>query len=299
MILYHPLSTRHLELSSCICRHSGDLTVPYKYVDGSPLTLSIYFPPEHQTGKRYPLFVFVHGGGWTNRRIFPDQSHWAGDYLGFLARYYAEKGYICVSIDYRTLGSGKDASPYELIDLYEDCADAVTYLKTREAEFGLDFTHSIVLGESAGGHLAGALATFSYRDQPQFQKAILVNPITDLLDSRWMQFLPSESTHPVLQGKSKAEQALFLSPAHQIGSHTPETLLIHGTADTVVRPMHAQSFYDEMCRHNRKAQLHWIADTNHAFLLAEYMQESQLSLDAAAIAMEIIDAFLRQSSLAP
>lgn len=293
MITYHALTPGHCDLSDCIRKHSGDLTIPYKYVDTTPLTLSFYFPSEYQPKNSYPVFVFVHGGGWTDRKIFPDQTQWAGDYLGFLARYYAKKGYVSVSIDYRTLGSGKVGSKYELIDLYEDCADAVVYIKNHASEYGLDFSRSTVLGESAGGHLAGALATFTYRDQPQFQKAILINPLTDLLDSRWTRVIPNESAHPVLRGKSQAEQALFLSPARHIGSHTPETLLIHGTADTVVRPMHAQIFYDEMFQHNRKAQLHWIADTNHAFLLAEYMQETQMSLDAAAIAIEIIDAYLQ------
>ncbi len=49
------------------------------------------------------------GGGWTSRTVFEDQRAWAGDHLGYLARYYADKGYISVSIDYRLMRENGEA----------------------------------------------------------------------------------------------------------------------------------------------------------------------------------------------
>ena len=96
----------------------------------------------------------------------------------------------------------------------------------------------------------------------------------------------------MLMGQSRLEMAYLLSPTYHISNLTPQVLLLHGTADTVVRLRHSQSFYDEMCLHKRDAQLHLISDTEHAFLLAEYQLEKGKSLSAAAIAVEIIDNWL-------
>ena len=292
MVYYHPLTEKKTDSSDCIKSHSGDETVAYKTVEGRPLYLSMYYPTDYNPKTKYPVFVFVHGGGWAGRRIFSDQEHWAGDHLGFLARYYAKKGYVSVSIDYRLMQENGQKDGYQLIDLYEDCADAVAYLKENAEKYGLDFEQSGLLGESAGGYLAAALATFTYRDQPVFQKAILVNAITDLLDSQWNQRVPRESAHPMLKGKSELETAYLLSPVYQIDHCTPRTLLLHGTEDSVVRLRHSRSFYDEMCLHKREAELHLIGDTEHAFLLAEYQMEKMKSLSAAAMAIEIMDRWL-------
>ncbi len=292
MVYYHHLTEKEIDITNCIKNHSGDETVAYKTVDGKPICLSLYYPPGYDTKEKYPVFVFVHGGGWAGRRIFSDQEHWAGDHLGFLARYYAGKGYVSVSIDYRLMQENGQKDGSGLMDLYEDCVDALVYLKEHESCYGLDFERSVLLGESAGGYLAAALITLPYLAHPMFQRAILVNPITDLLDSQWYQRVPKESDHPVLRGRSKVEIAHGLSPVYHISDGTPETLLLHGIRDSVVRPRHARSFYDEMCLHKREAQLHWISDTDHAFLLAEYQMEKGNSLSAAAMAIEIMDCWL-------
>lgn len=292
MVYYHPLIEKKQDFSDCIRDHSGDETVVYKTVEGTPLHLSLYYPPDYQKEEKYPVFVFVHGGGWAGRRIFSDQEDWAGDHLGFLARYYAKKGYVSVSIDYRMMQENGQKDGYQLIDLYEDCSDAVAYLRKHKEKYGLDFEKSVLLGESAGGYLAATLAAFPYLKQSAFQKVILVNSITDLLDSQWNQRVPAKSANPLLMGRSRLEMAYLLSPIYHISNLTPQVLLLHGTEDTVVRLRHSRSFYDEMCLHKRDAQLHLISDTEHAFLLAEYQLEKGKSLSAAAIAVEIIDNWL-------
>lgn len=292
MVYYHHLTEREIAVLDCMKVHSGDETVAYKMVDKKPVYLSLYYPKDYSAELKYPVFVFVHGGGFAGHKVFPEQSYWAGDHLGFLARYYANKGFVSVSIDYRLMQENGQKEGYQLIDLYEDCMDAIAYLKENETRYGLDFEHSVLLGESAGGCLAAALGTLCYRENPVFQKMILVNAITDLFDSRWNQRVPGVSTHPLLQGKSKQEITYLLSPVHQISENTPETLLLHGLDDTVVHLRHSQSFYDEMCLHQKEAKLHLISDTDHAFLLAEYMKEKGKSLSAAAIAIEIIDQWL-------
>ena len=291
MIRHFDLPDAETDFSRYIARHSGDKNVVYKEVNGQKL-LSLFEPPEYGAERLYPLLVLVHGGGWQGRKIFHDQPDWAGDYLGFLARRYAEKGWLCACIDYRLMRENGQAAGYELIDLYEDCADAVAWLKGHAAALGADLTRTAVLGESAGGCLATALVTLPMGDPSFFKSAVLVNAITDLSDPRWGAHIAERSAHPLLKGKSTAEKIALLSPVQHISAQTCPTLLLHGEQDNVVFPFHSVKFHDLLSACGVKTELDFIADTSHAFLLVEYMQEHHAPLYAASAAVAQIDAWL-------
>lgn len=289
---FHNIAKSDIDFSSYIERHSGDETVFYKEVSGIPIPLVFYYPKDYNSSKKYPVFVFIHGGGWHSHKIFHDQNGWQGDYLGFLCRYYADKGFVSVSIDYRLIKEDGQKEHFQLIDLYEDCEDAIAYLVANSEKYGLDFSRSTVLGESAGGYLAAAISTFTYRCQPIFSQAILVNAITDLFDFQWNTYVPRISAHPLLNKLRDVERAHFLSPLYHISDATARILLIHGTEDSVVRARHSQSFYDEMMSRHKICELHWIEKAEHAFLLAEYMIEQKKSLTATTMGINIINTWL-------
>ena len=159
MILHESDSRAQCDFAPEIAAHSGDESVVYKRVGQEPLYLSLYFPPHGGQDGMRPILLLVHGGGWRGKKVFPEQPHWMGDYLGFLARYYAEQGYFCASIDYRLLGQPGPERENELIDLYEDCMDAAEYVRRHAADWHADARRMLVLGESAGGYLAAAMAT--------------------------------------------------------------------------------------------------------------------------------------------
>ena len=289
MIVQHPLRRGERAFESEIARHSGDEVRVFKKAKGQELLLSFHYPAGYDPAGRYPLFVFVHGGGWQGRKVFPDQEAWSGDYLGFLARYYADRGFLCAGIDYRLMREGGQAAGYEMMDLLEDCMDAVEYLKDHADELGADLDRAAVTGESAGGHLAGMLAT----QTDFFKTAVLVNPVTDFTDEKWNPLLPVRPRHPALKGVKRKDVINLFSPARQVRPGTCPTLILHGARDTVVNPKHAQAFCDAMTECGNEAALHWIEDTDHAFLLAEYMKELNRPLDAANIAVDVIDEWLK------
>ena len=292
MIRHLDLPAAAMDFSRYIARHSGDRNVVYKEINGQKLLLSLFEPPEYSAERLYPLLVLVHGGGWQGRKVFADQADWAGDYLGFLARRYAEKGWLCACIDYRLMRENGQAAGYELIDLYEDCADATAWLKNHAAELRIDLARTAVLGESAGGYLAAALITLPMGDVSFYKSAILVNAITDLSDMRWGERVAARSAHPLLKEKSEAEKIALLSPTAHITAQTCPTLMLHGEQDSVVFPFHSVKFHDLLNACNVETELDFIEDTNHAFLLAEYMQENHVSLQAAVTAAAQIDAWL-------
>lgn len=293
MIRFLPLRASEDDcFHTSIARHSGDRVLSYKEVHGQKLLLSLYEPSEYGAERLYPLLVLVHGGGWQGRKVFADQADWAGDYLGFLARRYAEKGWLCACIDYRLMRENGQAAGYELIDLYEDCTDATAWLKNHAAELRIDLARTAVLGESAGGYLAAALITLPMGDVSFYKSAILVNAITDLSDMRWGERVAARSAHPLLKEKSEAEKIALLSPTAHITAQTCPTLMLHGEQDSVVFPFHSVKFHDLLNACNVETELDFIQDTNHAFLLAEYMQENHVSLQAAVTAAAQIDAWL-------
>lgn len=288
MKFFHKLKEVDIDLTDAILGHSADKSIIYKEVDGEPIYLGYYFPKDYDRAEKYATFIFIHGGGWENRKIFDDQSHWQGDYLGYLARYYADKGFLCVSMDYRIIKKHGQMAGYELIDSYEDCCDAMDYILGHADEYGADANNMYLLGESAGGHLAGALITFSHHRMYKFRKAILVNPITDLYDEKWQNRVPIESTNLYLHDLSKKERTKFLSPLYRMNQDTCDVLLIHGESDTCVNPEHSKKFYGKMNVLGNKCELHFIEKTNHAFLLAEYSKERT----ACSIAIDIINKFV-------
>ena len=138
MIFHHDPQTETLDLSPSISGHSGNETVCYKTVNGQQVLLSRYLPPGFEPGRMYPALFLIHGGAWYSRMIFPDQAGWQGDYLGFLARYFAEQGMATFSIDYRLADEDGQAEGHQIADCCQDCLDAVTFLLDHASEFGID-----------------------------------------------------------------------------------------------------------------------------------------------------------------
>lgn len=285
MIFYHKLNDNGIDIKNAISRHSADKVIAYKEVEGESIYLGYYFPQKHSMDRMYPLFAFIHGGGWESRKIFDDQSGWQGDYLGYLARYYADKEFVCVSIDYRLAKNSGQTENYGIIDCYEDCCDAMDYVIDHADDYGIDIKQIYLLGESAGGHLAGGLAMFHHNRKYEFKKMFLVNPITHLYD-KWKSRVPLYSNHPNLCNLSVEERADFLSPLFHVNNDLCDIVLIHGQDDTTVNLEHSLKLYEKMIELERKCEIHLIEKTKHAFMLAEYYKNG---MEACKIGIQIIN----------
>ncbi|MFH0755816.1 MAG: alpha/beta hydrolase [Bacteroidota bacterium] len=112
---------------------------------GRPLLLDMYFPGT-KDDKALPCVVWIHGGGLTSEDIKKDYDlvRWG------IAR-SVRRGTINVSVDYRLITE----SP--LPAAIQDCETAIRFLKSHAAEYGIDTSKMAVVGESAGGYLAGFL----------------------------------------------------------------------------------------------------------------------------------------------
>ena len=238
-----------------------------------------------------PAIVLIHGGAWL-----------AGDASVFYphARYFASRGMVAFSIDYRLL---KPDGP-TLADCLSDCKSAVRYIRLHARELGVDPRRIAVLGDSAGGHLAAALGTVQGFDDPADQQAvssipdamILCNPINDLTEGSWIKFVlagraldKKPAPESLVPTESQTALARDLSPQFQVKSGVPPTLLMHGLDDHVVVPDQARRFAAAMKDKGNRCDLVLIEGARHAFIITKYTAPETSVVNATRKADEFLN----------
>lgn len=94
---------------------------------------------------RPPLIVFIHGGGWS----IGDKRH----AVGAKANHFLGRGYAFASVNYRLV-------PQVTVEQQAaDIADAVARLRTNAAGSNYDPKRIVLMGHSAGAHLAALVGT--------------------------------------------------------------------------------------------------------------------------------------------
>jgi acetyl esterase/lipase len=114
---------------------------------GSATSMDVYVPDGD--GPR-PGILMIHGGSW--------KFGGKGDMQG-AARRLARSGYVTASIEYRLLPDGIFPRGFQ------DCACALAYFRSHAAEWKLDPARVVVMGYSAGAHLASLVGVAS--DHPE------------------------------------------------------------------------------------------------------------------------------------
>lgn len=107
-------------------------------------TFDLYLP---DSAKGVPTIVMVHGGAWR----FGDKTA-LGVVKNKVAR-WVPKGFIFISVNYRLL---PDSDPLEQAN---DIAAALAYIQKNGSSWGADPDQIVLMGHSAGAHLATMLAT--------------------------------------------------------------------------------------------------------------------------------------------
>ncbi|WP_028530726.1 alpha/beta hydrolase family protein [Paenibacillus sp. HW567] len=98
-------------------------------------------------GRSCPVVVTIHGGFW--------KSEYGLEELDPLDEDLTRRGYATWNIEYRR--AGEDGGGWS--GTFDDVIDAVNQLSQLEERFHLDLSRVVILGHSAGGHLALWLAS--------------------------------------------------------------------------------------------------------------------------------------------
>lgn len=134
-----------------------DVTIPVK--EGT-ITVRVYTPAGEGP---FPVLMTIHGGGWIagSLAVFDHVSRALVNRVGCIA----------VSVEHHLAPEHKFPVPLE------DCYDALVWTAGHIANYGGDPARIAVLGESAGGNLAAALALLARdRGGPRLAYQVLVNP---------------------------------------------------------------------------------------------------------------------------
>lgn len=115
--------------------------VPYAEPKSERWTLDVYAPPE---AKGRPIVFWVHGGGWK-----------AGDKRGVQKKpqAFVERGYVFVAANYRFVPN------VTVKEMTGDVAKAIGFVHRHAADYGGDPDSIVVMGHSAGAHLAALVCT--------------------------------------------------------------------------------------------------------------------------------------------
>ena len=204
-----------------------------------PLKLDIYLPDNEL--KNRPAFLFIHGGGFIGGSKLQTQIvEWAN--------FYASRGWVFVSIDYR-LRDDRGTVPQEWLDyaanlpseqvsqflaIYpaqRDAKAALRWLATNSATYNINTDYLTVGGGSAGAITAitaGISNAEDFRDElsasqdPSLSSTNLDQPykVKTIID---------------LWGSAIALQSLEAIYGHyRFGRNDPPMMIVHGTEDPTV-----------------------------------------------------------------
>jgi acetyl esterase/lipase len=215
------------------------LNVVYTKVNDWEGKADLYLPPF--SAKPTPLIINIHGGGWKNG-VKESQT-------GFSTFFKA--GYAVANIEYRL--TGQATAPAAI----EDVRCALIYLIKNAAALHIDVNRIIIMGGSAGGHLAlmGGLLANDHRFDTNcsgvdgIKVAAIIDKygITDVWDWAYGKNITSKSATQWLGSKAKDSSfAAAVSPMTYVTKYSPPVLIVHGDADPTVPYQHSVDLYNKL-----------------------------------------------------
>jgi acetyl esterase/lipase len=218
------------------------LDISYVQDGGKSRSLDIRLPAgaeDAPAGKRYPLVVFVHGGGWS-----------AGDKGSGPYRPLIRQGFAIASINYRL--SGEASWPAQIYD----CKAAIRWLRANGAKYHLDTKKIGVWGTSAGGHLVALLGTTNgvkslEGNEGNLKQSSEVQAVCDWFGPTDFVLMENRAKAPQqgiikFLGGTNLELAKAASPMTYVSSKAPPFLIIHGDQDPLVPLAQSQIFNDAL-----------------------------------------------------
>jgi acetyl esterase/lipase len=189
--------------------------------DDPRLKLDVWVPAQASSAP-LPVVVFFYGGGWVSGQ--------RGDY-GFVGRAFAARGFVAVIPDYRLVPQVRFPA------FVEDGARALKWTRDHVAEFGGDPRRINLSGHSAGSYIGAMLALDRHFisdagvDPAIVRAAALMSGPYD-----FYPFTEQRGRDALGQWPRPRET----QPINFVRRDAPPMLLMHGSADTVVRPRNSE-----------------------------------------------------------
>ncbi|MDF2937157.1 MAG: alpha/beta hydrolase [Paenibacillaceae bacterium] len=257
--------------------------VIYGQAGGEKLRMLVMKPDQPSRDLPSSCLVFIHGGGFgggTAETLLPQ------------CRFFAKKGYVCFSVDYRLMDIAEDGSPaadsLTLADCIADCKRAMRYVRLNAGQWNGNPDRIALFGESAGGYLASAVTALTHIEAAEADLSVscvpnllvIYNPITQLM-GKWKMRVEHTSpsfpaADPTERWLSRHRRAHLLSPLRHITARHPATLAVHGLLDTAVPPEDSGEYTERLHQLGVEAQLELFPECQHAFALTNYTASDEV-----------------------
>lgn len=203
-----------------------------------------------KTGE-HPVVVFFYGGGWTTGK----KSHY-----GFVGAALAARGFVTVIPDYRLYPEVR------FPEFMADGAQAVAWVRQHAREFGGDPDRIVLMGHSAGAHMAALLAL---NDAYLAKAGVPEHSIVGLIGlSGPYDLVPNSDTlNSIFTDPYRPED---WQPVRFASSRAPPTLLLHGQDDTAVFATHTQKLNDALQSRGVRVEAHFYPNRDHADTIASF-----------------------------
>jgi acetyl esterase/lipase len=231
-----------------------------------------------------PVVVFFYGGGWERGD--------KGDYR-FVGAALAARGFVTVLPDYRLYPEAR------FPEFVVDGAHAVAWVQQHAREFGGDPERVVLMGHSAGGHMAAMLA--------------LSRTYLEAAGARtdWIRGFVGLAGPYVLEPNSAVLDAIFAppfsaadwQPVNFVDARAPPALLAHGEDDSIVSLAETEALRDAMVRAGAAVETRVYRGRNHADTVAAFAAIARFRApvleDAAAFVERVTATAPASASVAP
>ena len=225
-------------------RRTSDLP----YGDDARQKLDVYVPghPDHR-----PVVIFFYGGTWSAGNKYN---------YAFMGAALAEHGYVTLIPDYRLYPKVRFPT------FVEDGARAVAWVERHARDFGGDPDRLVLMGHSAGAHIAALLAL-----DPSYLAAAGVHPHSVAgfigLSGPYALAPDTDTLHAIFGAPYTPSD---WQPVHFADRTAPPALLLHGADDELVYSAHTEKLRDALLSQGAEVETHLYPGRGHADTIASF-----------------------------
>ena len=209
--------------------------------DVSKPTLTIYRP---EKSKETGVSMLIAPGGGYHNLGWDVEGEEVADWL-------ASIGITGIILKYRCPRRPGDETGVPPLGPLKDAQRAVSLVRSRAAEWGLDPKKIGMVGFSAGGHLSGATAT--NHETRAYEPVEDVDKVSCRLDFAVMLY----------SGYFRHKDAL--SPTIKTPANIPPLFIAHATDDAISDSLHSITMYEAMKKAGAPVELHIYATGGHGW----------------------------------
>jgi acetyl esterase/lipase len=242
----------------------------YKSVGRTDLRLHVFKTDTKNAvaGSKKPAILFFYGGAWEYGSVkeFIDP-----------ARYFSTRGAVGILVDYRVFCRHGSS----IADEISDAKSAVRYVRSHATQLGIDPNRIVVIGGSAGGHLALSTATLDGFESDDEDHSISSKP--NLLALLYPCSDVTTADEKMYGGDAIGEYGKEASPLYHIHPNLPPMLIIQGTDDIVYQEN--KKFCAESTAMGNMCEFVVYKDAYHGFFGPEaenskWYQQAQKKMDS-------------------